>query len=455
MATWELVPRDVPKVSTKYRKIVTSIPAPGTIPILETLRQYEPRSMGGQPPIVWDHAKGIAVFDKFGNQWLDWSSGVLVTNVGHCHPRVQKAILDQTNHGLLHNYCFPSEVRANLVKELADIAPAGLKKVFLLTTGAETTECAIKLARTQGQKIGGKKKIHIVTFLNAFHGRTLGAQMAGGIPSLKEWIVNLDPAIVNVPFPDGFRNPDTSFEGFLNALKKQEVASDQIAGVMSETYQGGNSSFMPVEYAQKLRRWCDEHKIVLIFDEVQAGFGRCGTMFGFEHYGVSPDLICCGKGITSGLPLSAVIGRNDIMDLYPPGSMTSTHTGNPVVAASAIANLQVIRDEKLVANAAKMGQIMQAEARRIGEKYPKNVGTVHGRGLVASMHMVKPGGTDADADTAFNIVRRCVEKGLMLFSPVGFGGASVKLSPPLIIQEEPLREGIKVLEEAFAEILGG
>jgi 4-aminobutyrate aminotransferase/diaminobutyrate-pyruvate transaminase/4-aminobutyrate aminotransferase/(S)-3-amino-2-methylpropionate transaminase len=178
-------------------------------------------------------------------------------------------------------------------------------------------------------------------------------------------------------------------------------------------------------------------------------------MFGFEHYGVSPDLICCGKGITSGLPLSAVIGRNDIMDLYPPGSMTSTHTGNPVVAASAIANLQVIRDEKLVANAAKMGQIMQAEARRIGEKYPKNVGTVHGRGLVASMHMVKPGGTDADADTAFNIVRRCVEKGLMLFSPVGFGGASVKLSPPLIIQEEPLREGIKVLEEAFAEILGG
>ena len=133
--------------------------------------------------------------------------------------------------------------------------------------------------------------------------------------------------MVQVPFPDGFRCPDTSFDVFLQALADQGVTPDRVAGVMSETYQGGNASFMPAEYAQKLRRWCDQHGALLIFDEVQAGFGRTGTYWGFEHYGVTPDLICCGKGISSGLPISAVIGRPDVMDLYPPGAMTSTHTG--------------------------------------------------------------------------------------------------------------------------------
>ena len=298
--------------------------------MLERLRQFEPASMSGQPLVVWDRAEGIQVFDRWGNMWLDWSCGVLVTNAGHNHPKIRQAILDQVNHGLLHNYCFPSEVRAQLVEQLAAVAPEGLKKVFLLTTGAEACECAIKLARTWGRKVAGDRKITVVTFHNAFHGRTLGAQMAGGIPALKDWIVNLDRNIVQVPFPDGFRGPDTSFEGFLRALEAQGVKPEMVAGVMTETYQGGNASFAPPEYIQKLRAWCDQHQALLMFDEVQAGFGRTGKFWGFEHYGVVPDLICCGKGISSGLPISAVIGRPQIMDLYPPGSMTSTHTGNPV-----------------------------------------------------------------------------------------------------------------------------
>ena len=201
--------------------------------------------MGGQPPVIWDRAEGIQIYDRWGNMWLDWSSGVLVANAGHCHPKNQKAILDQVTHGLIHNYCFPSEVRAAAVEALAKVAPAGLKKVFLLTTGAEACECAIKLARSWGRDKGGDKKITIVTFQNAFHGRTMGAQMAGGIPKLKEWIVNLDKNMVQVPFPDGFRCPDMSFEKFLNSLKEQGVTPDSVAGVMSETYQGGNASFMP------------------------------------------------------------------------------------------------------------------------------------------------------------------------------------------------------------------
>jgi 4-aminobutyrate aminotransferase/diaminobutyrate-pyruvate transaminase/4-aminobutyrate aminotransferase/(S)-3-amino-2-methylpropionate transaminase len=453
MAAPDLVPRKVPLVESPYRRIGTEIPVPQSVAILEELRRYEPVSMSGQPPILWDRAEGLCVYDRWGNRWLDWSSGVLVTNAGHCHPKIRQAIIAQANHGLLHNYCFPSELRAELVKELAAVAPEGLKKVFLLTTGAEAVECTLKLARTWGRKTGGDKKITIVSFDNAFHGRTLGAQMAGGIPAIKSWIVNLDKDMVQVPFPDGFRGPDTSFEGFQRALAERGVSPDQVAGVLSETYQGGNASFAPPEYMQQLRHWCDQHQALLILDEVQAGFGRTGAYWGFEHYGVVPDLICCGKGITSGLPLSAVIGRQEIMDLYPPGSMTSTHTGNPICVASALANLHVIRDERLVDNARAMGEILLPELQRLGQRFAPYIGAVHGKGLVASLHMVKLGGIEPHPEAAARIVRRAVEKGLMLFAPVGYRGASVKISPPLTTPEDALREGLAVIEAAIEEVL--
>ena len=443
----------VPRVETKYRRIVTDIPAPESLPILEKLRRYEPRSMSGQPPVLWDRAEGIQVFDRWGNMWLDWSSGVLVTNAGHAHPQIRKAIIDQVEHGLLHNYCFPSELRAELVAELSAAAPHPLEKVFLLTTGAETCECAVKLARTWGRKLAGNDKITVVTFQNAFHGRTLGAQLAGGIPALKDWIVNVDPNIVQVPFPDGFRCPDTSFELFERSLAEQGIRPEMVAGVMSETYQGGNASFAPPEYMQKLRAWCDRHQALMILDEVQSGFGRTGTYWGFEHYGVVPDLICLGKGISSALPISAVIGRADVMDIYPPGAMTSTHTGNPVCVASVLANLRVIREEDMVGNAHRMGDILLPELRRIGRRFPQHIGAVHGKGLVASLHIVKPGGIEPNGPLAAAIVRRAVEKGLLMFAPVGYGGASVKISPPLITTEEPLREGIAVLEETLNEVI--
>ncbi|MFH1964892.1 MAG: aminotransferase class III-fold pyridoxal phosphate-dependent enzyme, partial [Acidobacteriota bacterium] len=158
--------------------------------------------------------------------------------------------------------------------------------------------------------------------------------------------------------------------------------------------------------------------------------------------------------ISSGMPLSAVIGPASILDMYPQGSMTSTHTGNPVCEAAAIANLGVIRDECLVGNARRMGDILQPELLRLGERFKTRVGAVHGKGLVAAMHMVKPSGMIPDPDMAAKIVRLCVEKGLLMFAPVGYGGASVKISPPLTITEEPLRESISVLEEAMAEAIG-
>ena len=448
-----VAPKVVPAVKTKYRCIQTAIPAPGSISVLEALYRDEPRSMRGQPPIVWDHAEGFQVHDAYGNMWMDWSSGVLVANAGHGRREIVEAICKQAREELIHNYCFPSKVRAQLVNKLAELAPEGLNKVFLLTTGAETTECAFKLARTHGRAVGGDKKIAMVSFEGAFHGRTLGAQMMGGIPALKDWIVNMDPDMVTVPFPDGFRNTDTSFAGFVKALEAKGFGPDRICGVISETYQGGSCAFWPTDFAKQMREWCDKHDIVLIFDEVQAGFGRTGKMWGFEHYGFAPDVYCCGKGITSGLPLSAVIGRAELMDQYPPGSMTSTHTGNPVCAAAALANLEIVVKEKLHEQAAKTGAVLHAGLNQVKARFPEVCGAVMGKGMVAGLHMVKPGTKDPDAALARAVVEGCVEKGLLMFAPVGFGGGTVKIAPPLITPEEAVREGLEVLAEAIQEAL--
>ncbi len=407
--------------------------------------------MTGQPLVVWDRAEGCQVYDRWGNMWLDWSSGVLVANAGHGRSEIVRAICEQARKPMLHNYCFPSEIRARLAARLISMAPRKLRKVFLLTTGAETTECALKLARTHGRWVGGERKIGIVSFENAFHGRTLGAQMMGGTPALKDWIVNLDPAIWQVPFPDGYWCQDTSFDLFLDSLKQQGIRPDMVAGVITETYQGGGASFMPRQYARQLAAWCRQHGIVLIFDEIQAAFGRTGKKFGFEHYGIVPDIICCGKGISSSLPLSAVIGRADLLDQYPPGSMTSTHTGNPICAAAALANLEIIERERLWENAARMGKLLHRELRALQNKHPRVIGSVQGKGLVAGLHIIKDGRKEPAPDLAFDIVARCVEKGLLFFSPVG--KATLKISPPLIINEAQVMEGAAVIGEAIAECL--
>ncbi|HYM09970.1 MAG TPA: aspartate aminotransferase family protein [Bryobacterales bacterium] len=450
MPEFDLTPRRVPRVETKYRRIATAIPVPESLSILERLYAREPVAMRGQPPVVWDRAEGVSVYDAWGNRWLDWSSGVLITNAGHGRKEIADAIRAQADHGLLTNYCFPSEIRARLVDKLASLLPAPLKKVFLLTTGSETVECAVKLCRTHGIQAGGRGKITIVSFHNAFHGRTLGSQLTGGIPSLKSWIVNVDPDFVQAPFPDGYRCPDTSFDRFERTLEEQGVGPERVAGVILETYQGGDAAFAPPEYMQKLRRWCDRHKALLVCDEVQAGFGRTGTFWGFEHYGIVPDLACFGKGITSSLPLSAVAGRPDVMDLHPAGSMTSTHTGNPVCCAAALANIDLIVKEDLAGNARRVGDALHAALRRLQAEFPQ-IAAVMGKGLVAGLPLIDPQTKQPDSPLAYETVRRSYEKGLLMFNPVGFGGATVKIAPPLIISEEAALEGAAVLREALAE----
>ena len=448
---YSIKPKVVKEINTPYRRIITKIPVPASIHILEELHRHEPHATTGQPPIVWDRAKGFQVWDAYGNMWLDWSSGVLVTNVGHGHPKIVDAIIQQARRQLLHNYCFPSELRAKLARKLVALAPPGLDKVFLLTTGSETTECAIKLALTYGRSIGGDKKNGIISYEGAFHGRTLGAQLIGGIPALKEWIGSCMPDFHQLPFPGDFRNPNNKFKDSLALLEKKGIQNRQLAAVIMETYQGGNAAFAPIEYVGELSRWCKKNRILLIFDEVQAGFGRTGKMFGFEHYKVLPDLICLGKAISSSLPLSAVLGRTEIMDQYGPGEMTSTHMGNPICVAAALANLEILEKEKILENVHVVGKVLKKGLKRIQIKYSDFIAAAPCQGLVAGLHIVHVGTLKPFDDLAFNIVGRAFEKGLLMFAPVG--RAVVKVSPPLCISEEALLDGIETLDEAISEAI--
>ncbi len=454
MAEYDLTPVDVPPVDTKYRTIKTKIPVPESIPIFENLQASEPRSMQGQPPIVWHKADNFTVSDRWGNRWIDWSSCVLVSNCGHGRQEIKDALKEIIDQGLLSTYVFVHEMRARLTTMLQAVSPDPANyHVFLLSTGSEATENCIKLSKTYALEKHGPHKKYFVSFNNAFHGRTLGAQLAGGMPKLKNWIVDPDPTFVQVPFPDGYKNEDTSFDLFLKTLEEKGVKPENIAGVMAESYQGVGPDFMPDEYAQKLEAFCREHDICLTFDEVQAGFGRTGRMFTFEHYGVKADLIACGKGMSSSLPISAVIGRSDIMGLYAPGSMTSTHSASPLPVAAAVANLNVIEKDNLVARAAEMEKILKPGLERIQQKYPDRLGCVHCRGLVAGIQVVKPGTKEPDSATALAINIACVQKGLLMFSPVGVGGECIKIAPPLTIAEDALREGLDVLAEACDDVL--
>jgi 4-aminobutyrate aminotransferase-like enzyme len=455
MGKYSLDPVEVPAVSTKYRTIKTKLPVPESLSVFKDLEESEPESMMGQPPIVWHKAEGFQVYDKWGNKWIDWSSGVVIANAGHGRKEIReglKAIIDQ---GLLTAYVFVHEKRAELTKMLQSLAPNPANyQAFLLSTGSEATENCIKLAKTYAIKKYGPTRKYFVSFDNSFHGRTLGSQLAGGMAKGKTWIVDEGKTFVQVPFPDGYKTENTSFDLFLSTLKEKGIKPEEIAGVMTESFQGVGPDFLPVEYAQKLQEFCHKYDIVMIYDEVQAGFGRSGKMFTFQHYGVTPDLIACGKGISSSLAISAVIGRKDIMGLYGPGSMTSTHSGSPLPVVSAIESIKLIQKENLVENSAKLGEILNPEIKRIQQKYPEILGCAHGKGLVAGIQVVKKGTKIPDPDMALKINEKCFQKGLLMFAPVGIAGECVKIAPPLMINEEALREGIKVLEEACDEILG-
>jgi 4-aminobutyrate aminotransferase-like enzyme len=451
---YSLEPREVPHVETPHRRIVTKLPVPESVPIFERLELFEPSSMQGQPPVLIDRTEGWYVHDRWGNKWLDWSSGVLISNIGNSNPVIVKALQEMLERPLLSTYVFAHEKRAELTELLVGVCPSPGYKAFVLSTGSEAMENCIKLARTWGMERHGPRKRVIVSYQNAFHGRTLGAQLAGGSPGQKKWIGPTDNGFVQVPFPDGYKNPDTRFELFLESVEKQDVKPEQVCAVMAESFQGVGPDFFPEAYAKSLQAWCKENDALLVMDEVQAGFGRTGTWFAFEQYGIAPDLIACGKGISSSLPLSAVLGRAEVMELYPPGSMTSTHSGSPLPVAAAVANIKELKRGPYLENARTLGPVLREGLLALQRRHPSRAGCVQSKGLVAGIQIVQPGTRSPDSAAALAVNQACFHKGLLMFAPVGVAGECIKIAPALDISRDALEEGIRALGEAMDETLG-
>ncbi len=452
---------DFAKVETQHRQIVSEIPHPASRAVIEELARLEPRSMSGFAPVVWDRAEGFQVWDAHGNKWLDFTSAIILTNAGHAHPMIGQAIREQIDRHLFYHYCNPSETRLNTVKTIHSILPSYLGKILLLSTGSEAVEVSIKLMRTRGRGIA-PNKIHILSYYGAFHGRTMAAQMAGGFIEQQEWMGQKPPGFHHIPYPDcafcpwgedEYHNCGAEcLERSLAQLRKQDgIQDDLYAGVITETFPGPTVAFMPTDYVQALREWASRHQALLVFDEVQTGFGRTGKWFGFEHYGVEADLICLGKGMTSSLPMSAVAGRAAIMDLPPHGEMSSTHTGNPLCCAATMANINVIRDEGLVANAAALEPVVREALAGLRRRFPGYLGTINGRGLAWGVYVLDPTTRQLNPDLAKRTITRCMELGLLLL-PTGACG-TLKIAPPLCITEEALLEGLEVIEQALAECM--
>ncbi|MBI4284062.1 MAG: aspartate aminotransferase family protein [Chloroflexi bacterium] len=462
MSGWNfnMSPVDVPKIKTKYRRIVTQIPVPESQEVFAALAKYESRAMHGQLPVVWDRAEDFQVFDPYGNAWIDFTSTIFVTSSGHANPKIISALRGKLEQKLLHTYTFAHQSRADFLKKLIDTSPKQFEKAFLLSAGTEATECAVKLMRMHGQTVKSSK-IAIISFSGAMHGRTMGAEMLKGDAKSAGWIGYMDPNIYHLPVP--FPWTDKSEDGHdcdwgqrfyqdMQALRQDGLDFKNIAGFIIESYIGWGAFFYPAAYIQALAAFAKEHEALVTFDDIQGGFGRTGKMFAYQHYGVEPDLLCLGKAISGGLPLSAVMGRQKIMDLPDVGSMSSTHSANPLVCAAGLANLEAIEAGNLVAESARKGRILHNRLNEIKNRYAHRISHVFGKGLLAGVIFRTPKTDGADIIFPSKVCEEAMQKGLLL---VHTGRESIKLGPPLTIPDDALIEGLDVLEESIAEVDSG
>ena len=448
------VPINVPKVNTKYRVINTAIPAPGTEKSLRLLEKYESRSMQGQIPIIWDKAENFNIYDEHGNKWIDFTSTIFVSNVGHSNSNVCNTVKKVLEKPLIHSYAYANEKRVQYHEKLVEFAGPPFEKAFLLSAGTEATEAALKLMRMNGQK-NKKRKMGIICIDGNWHGRTLGAQMMSGNPSQKEWIGYHDPNIYHIPFPYPWAlNGKTGGEFLeigLNNLRKSGVdLSKDICGFMLETFQGWGAVFYPKDFVKAIETICKKNNLLLSFDEMQSGFARTGKKFGYEHYEVKADLICVGKGMGSGLPLSGVLGKAEIMDLPEVGNMSSTHSANPICCVAGLATIVEIEKKNLVVKASTNGSVLFGNLNELQEKYPNVIKYVLGKGMIAALLFQSPVKHISDSYFTSMVAEKCYQKGLLV---VHTGRESIKIGPPLTISEDALIEGVETLGESINDCI--
>ncbi|MGQ9673113.1 MAG: aspartate aminotransferase family protein [Candidatus Aminicenantales bacterium] len=417
---------------------------------LDLSKRFEPRCMNWQAPVVWDRAQGAEIWDVDGKHYFDWTSGVLVANVGHAHPHLAAALAEQAKR-LLNTFDFPTPQRIALAQKLVELMPPHLNKVIFMTTGAEAMDASLRIARRYTQKF------EIVAFWGGFHGRSFGPMSVTGLPKIKRHFGPMVPGTVLAPYPYCYRcpfekaHPDCELFclKFLDQVVEVE-SSGYLAAVVVEPYQGTSGFvFPPPGYMKKLEEWAKKRGLVFILDEVQSSYGRTGKMWAFEHENLKPDILCLGKGIGSGAPISAVISTPDIFACLGPGEMSSTMGGNPLCCAGGLAVLEIMAQENLVEKAAVNGEYLKNHLLRLKDRF-SFIGDVRGMGLVYGIEFVKDRATkEPAADLAKEIVLRCVANGLMC-GKLGIYGNVMRVAPPLVITPEQIDQSVAILEKVLA-----
>jgi 4-aminobutyrate aminotransferase len=442
------------KIDGKLPHLVTALPGPKAKQLVDLDHKILSPSYTRDYPLVAKRGRGAMIEDLDGNTFLDFAAGIAVVSTGHCHPEVVAAIQKQAGE-LIHmsgtDFYYPSMVE--LAEKLASIAPGSdPKRVYFGNSGTEAVEAAIKLARYH------TRRDKFIAFYGCFHGRTMGSlSLTASKAVQRKHFGTLLAGVFHAPYPNTYRGiygglPEHASTDALNYIEaelfRHIVDPEDVAGIFIEPVQGeGGYVVAPAEFLEGLQKLCRKHGILLIADEVQSGMGRTGKWWAVDHAGIEPDIICVAKGIASGMPLSAIITKASVMD-WKPGAHASTFGGNPVSIASALATIGLL-EQKFMANAERVGGHLFRQLSNWPERH-KIVGDIRGKGLMIGIEIVRNQKTKERAQDLRNrIIQAAFHKGLLV---LGAGYNSLRLAPPLMIDEEQADFALHTLDSIITEV---
>lgn len=403
------------------------------------------------------HAEGAVITDVEGNEYIDFAAGIAVMNVGHSHPKVVQAIKDQAEK--FTHTCFmvaPYESPVALAEKLCEAVPGDSRKsVMFVNSGVEAVENAVKIARYYTKKTG------IIAFEGAFHGRTLlGMSLTSKCKPYKLGLGPFAPEVYRMPYANCYRCPfgkeypgcDVACADHLEEILVTHVGAEQTAAIVFEPVQGeGGFIVPPKEYFRKLKKICEKNSILLIADEIQTGMGRTGHMFAMEYFGVEADITTVAKSLGAGMPISAVVGRKEIMDSVHPGGIGGTYSANPIACAAALAVFDIFEAENLLAQAKVLGEKLRLKVQALQEKHAL-IGDVRGIGPMIAMELVYDRDAKTPApDKAKQLVEYCLQKNLFILA-CGTYKNVIRLLMPLVITEEQMTRGMEIIDGGLTAV---
>jgi len=415
-------------VNTKYRNIKDSYKYEHG-DLTRDRKKNETSALVDQVPVYWHKAKDFSIYDEDGNKWIDMTAGIFATNSGHANEKIKQAIQKQLDDDLLFAYQYDHKIRNQFVSKLLGMSPSYLEKSILLNTGSEATDICYKLMKIWAKK---NNKKYIICFNGSYHGRVLGSALMCGSKGASDWSNVVDDDVVFLDFP---YNEDDKFDPSLLPPK------EEIAAFFLETYQGWGACMYPTEYIKELYHFARNIGALVCFDEVQAGFYRMEKLYGYMTYGefIEPDLVSLGKGISSSLPVSAVLGKKEIIDIDPAANLNGTHAGNTLCCAAGLANLEFLTEENFQSDLAAKVECFERRSKKLMDY--ETVSKINCRGMVTGIIF-------ENTETANKVVEGCILNGVL---PVCTFRESIKLGPPLTITVDAIEEAFDVIEAAIEQ----